>query len=253
MASVIVIADARAPFDASQWICAGKIYKDVPPEVSDACSAARKMPSALVATFPSPDLTVTDFEFLALKLPEISEGLEKHRKTDVWFGTDLPNCDPLTVFWSLKSIPPEFILRELENDFPQKWLNGAKSILNPLDPSRRLPLFALPFFRKIHDLQDAQDRWAGSVQWARDEVPGCNLEIFASISWNTVHTGAPDGQLDWTRLVDDEWLSGEIIDNMMADIQSTHEVARRRGGEGGQEVVLTGLDLIAGVIKFLWV
>ncbi|KAJ7934648.1 hypothetical protein B0H13DRAFT_1854949 [Mycena leptocephala] len=34
------------------------------------------------------------------------------------------------------------------------------------------------------------------------------------------HRGAPDGRLDWTRLVDDEWLSGGIMDSMMADIQS---------------------------------
>lgn len=35
---------------------------------------------------------------------------------------------------------------------------------------------------------------------------------------NTVHPGTLEGQLDWTRLADDEWSSGGIIDNMMADI-----------------------------------
>ncbi|KAJ7768783.1 hypothetical protein B0H14DRAFT_2632861 [Mycena olivaceomarginata] len=37
---------------------------------------------------------------------------------------------------------------------------------------------------------------------------------------NTVLAHAPDGQLDWTRLLDDEWLSGGIIDNMMFDLQT---------------------------------
>ncbi|KAJ7456391.1 hypothetical protein B0H11DRAFT_2321726 [Mycena galericulata] len=57
------------------------------------------------------------------------------------------------------------------------------------------------------------------MEWARDELPGCNLAIFASVFWNKVHPEAPDGQLDWTRLLDDEWLSGGIINNMMGDIQ----------------------------------
>ncbi|KAJ7710710.1 hypothetical protein B0H17DRAFT_1173617 [Mycena rosella] len=68
-------------------ICAGKIYKDVPTEVSDAESAAREIPSAVAATFPPPDLSVTDL--LAVKLPGIAEkapqqlpqdeGLVQHR------------------------------------------------------------------------------------------------------------------------------------------------------------------------------
>ncbi|KAJ7102617.1 hypothetical protein B0H15DRAFT_796037 [Mycena belliarum] len=88
------------------------------------------------------------------------------------------------------------------------------------EPSLRLPLFALRFFRKIHKHTDGQEKWANSMDWTRDELPGWSLDIFASVSWNTVHSRAPDGQLDWTRLVDDEWLSGGIIDNMMADIHS---------------------------------
>ncbi|KAJ7708872.1 hypothetical protein B0H17DRAFT_1191367 [Mycena rosella] len=171
-----------------------------------------------LATFP-PDLSVTDL--LAVKLPGITEKLSNNfRKTKGWFSTDLPNCDPLTSLWSLKSTPSISLLRELEHDFPQEWLNGAKSVLHPFNNSLRLPLFALGFFRKIHDLREGQEKWSESVEWARDEVPEADLGIFDTISWNTVHSGALDGQLDWTRLVADEWLSGGIIDEMMVDIQS---------------------------------
>jgi hypothetical protein len=80
-------------------------------------------------------------------------------------------------------------------------------------------LLALAFYRRIHKLHAAQDKWACSLEWAQIRLPGCDLNIFSWVSWNTVHDGAPDGQLDWTRLLDDEWLSGGIIDNMMADLQ----------------------------------
>ncbi|KAJ7764461.1 hypothetical protein B0H14DRAFT_3895413 [Mycena olivaceomarginata] len=84
----------------------------------------------------------------------------------------------------------------------------------------RLPLFALAFYRKIHELSVAQEKWTWSMDWVRDELPGCDSKIFTSASWNSVHLRAPDGQLDLTRLVDDKWLSGGIIDTMMVDIQS---------------------------------
>ncbi|KAJ6583638.1 hypothetical protein B0H10DRAFT_2234825 [Mycena sp. CBHHK59/15] len=78
----------------------------------------------------------------------------------------------------------------------------------------------LPNCDPIPALCEAQEKWTCSMEWVRDELPQYDLTIFASVSWNSVHPGAPDGQLDWTRLVDDEWLSGGIIDNMMMDIQS---------------------------------
>ncbi|KAJ7845793.1 hypothetical protein B0H13DRAFT_1908176 [Mycena leptocephala] len=190
-------------FDPSQWIRAGKIYKDVPIEVSDAFVKSQTMPSDLKATFPSPTIPVT--EFLALKLPEILDRQKKKFSTETtnWFSDDSPNCDAVTALWALNFIPPVYLLRELENDCPQQWLNGAQSVLDPHDKFLRFPLFSLAFYSKIHALLDAQEKWQDSVDWARD-----------------LHPGAPDGQLDWTRLVNDEWLSGEIIDSMMADIQS---------------------------------
>jgi hypothetical protein len=141
-------------------------------------------------------------------------------QTGGWFSSDVPNCDFTTGLWAANSIPPHSFLRELENDCAQKWLNGAKSILDSSNKTPRLPLFALPFYRKIHELQEAQSKWICSRGWVRDHLPGFDLAIFSRVSWNTVHDHAPDGQLDWTRLLDDEWLSGGIIDNMMLDLQT---------------------------------
>ncbi|KAJ7704897.1 hypothetical protein B0H17DRAFT_1126521 [Mycena rosella] len=106
------------------------------------------------------------------------------------------------------------------NETSPEWLNDIKSVLHPFNNSLRLSLFALGYFRKIHGFREGQEKWSDSVEWARDEVPEADLGIFDTISWNAVHSGAPDGQLDWTRLVADEWLSGGIIDEMMVDIQS---------------------------------
>ncbi|KAJ6596450.1 hypothetical protein B0H10DRAFT_1960191 [Mycena sp. CBHHK59/15] len=216
----VIELENGVPFDPSKWISRGRIYKNAPEEVSDAFIAAcKKIPPTLAATLPSPAISVTTF--LAIKLPGILPNMDNvPKQTEDWFSSELPNCDPIPALWSVNSIPPDYFLRELESDSAQKWLNGAKSIRDPSNNSLRLPLFALAFYREIHRLSEAQEKWTCSMEWVRDELPQYDLTIFASVSWNSVHPGAPDGQLDWTRLVDDEWLSGGIIDNMMMDIQS---------------------------------
>jgi hypothetical protein len=73
MADVILL-ESSVPFDAAEWIGVGKLYKDVPIEVSDACCDARKIPVDLQATFPSRATPITGF--LALQLPVILDGYQ---------------------------------------------------------------------------------------------------------------------------------------------------------------------------------
>ncbi|KAJ6629567.1 hypothetical protein B0H10DRAFT_1939565 [Mycena sp. CBHHK59/15] len=74
MADVVEL-DTDVPFDCSHWIDAGNIYKDVPEEVADACSAAHEIPSNLAATLPSRAISVT--EFLALEFIQSKPGNPK--------------------------------------------------------------------------------------------------------------------------------------------------------------------------------
>ncbi|KAJ7782504.1 hypothetical protein DFH07DRAFT_764654 [Mycena maculata] len=107
MAEVIML-DTNKRFDASKSIGVGKIYKNVPLEVADACTDAQQISTSLVATLPIPGLSVKDF--IALKLPGI---------TNAWFSTDPPNCNPTTTLWLRDCLPEEFFVRELEHDFLQ--------------------------------------------------------------------------------------------------------------------------------------
>ncbi|KAJ7707160.1 hypothetical protein B0H14DRAFT_2646872, partial [Mycena olivaceomarginata] len=64
-------------------------------------------------------------EFLALQLPDILDGHQKiSTQTDEWFSSEPPNCDSIPTLWS-SFIPALSFIRELENDYPQKWMNGA--------------------------------------------------------------------------------------------------------------------------------
>ncbi|KAF8126404.1 hypothetical protein K438DRAFT_2146173 [Mycena galopus ATCC 62051] len=201
-------ANSSVPFDAAEWIGVGKLYKEVPIEVSDACCNGCKIPADLQATFPSRAIPAS---WTAIKKspPRRITGSVSSRQTATQSLPSGQTPSPRLPF-----------LCELENDYPQKWMNGAISVLDPLQKSIHLPLFAVAFYCEIHRLREAQDKWHTSVQWAQNKFTGRDLEIFARVSWNTVHPDAPDGQLDWTRLVDDEWVSDGIIDTMMADIQS---------------------------------
>ncbi|KAJ7865107.1 hypothetical protein B0H14DRAFT_2574008 [Mycena olivaceomarginata] len=132
-----ILVETAVPFDAAEWVGArklNKLNKDVPIEVSDACCDSRKIPADLQATFPSTTIPVT--EFLALQLPDILDGHQT--QTYEWFSSKPPNCDSIPTLWS-SSIPVLSFIRRLENDYPQKWMNGAISVLNPLKKSIRLP------------------------------------------------------------------------------------------------------------------
>ncbi|KAJ7504708.1 hypothetical protein B0H11DRAFT_2347378 [Mycena galericulata] len=160
------------------------------------------------------DIPVT--EFLAFLLPGIlADDAPFPKRPSSWFSADLPNCGDDTV-WALESIPPLDLVRQLETAFSQAWLNGAQSIVDHTNSTRRLPLCTLTLFREIITLRDGQDRWRESYNW----LPDTEKYLLDFVAWNSKHAGAPDGQLDWTRLISDEWLSGGIIDGMIRDIKA---------------------------------
>ncbi|KAK6992946.1 hypothetical protein R3P38DRAFT_3224314 [Favolaschia claudopus] len=56
-------------FDPSEWICAQKVYKNVPIHVADAFSAVRRLPQSLLSKFPAETVSISDF--LAVQPPGI--------------------------------------------------------------------------------------------------------------------------------------------------------------------------------------
>ncbi|KAF8197320.1 CHAT domain-containing protein [Mycena galopus ATCC 62051] len=104
-------------FDPSQWIGVGKIYRDVPANVSTACTASRALPFSVKHRLPMADMPVS--EFLAVQLASILDEEDPClKRTSSWFSLQPPDCGE-DVVWVLKSIPPlEFILQLLA-DYPQ--------------------------------------------------------------------------------------------------------------------------------------
>ncbi|KAJ7602215.1 hypothetical protein DFH06DRAFT_1153024 [Mycena polygramma] len=200
-------------FDPGQWIGTGKLFADVPFYVSNACRTVREIPSTFASKLPSPHMTVS--EFLTVRLPQIwGDSTKFSRRTSDWFSTDAPNCEADVVLSTV--IPPLSFVRDLEQGISQAWLNGTKSLVHPTDKNIRLPLWSVTFFRKIIDLEDGHQKWAQSLGW----LPQDEHYLLDQVEWNSTHPGAPDGQSDWTRLIDDEWLSGGNIDGMMHHLQT---------------------------------
>ncbi|KAJ7210095.1 hypothetical protein GGX14DRAFT_565883 [Mycena pura] len=136
------------------------------------------------------------------------------RRTSSWFSTEKPNCESDTVWSSV--VPPLWFLRDLESALPQAWLNGVQSVVDPNNPNHRLPLWSIRFYREVTDLHDAQEKWLQSKYW----LPNAEHFILDRVGWNSVRDGAFDGQLGWARVIDDEWLSGDNIDNIMQHIKA---------------------------------
>ncbi|KAJ7683485.1 hypothetical protein B0H14DRAFT_2654795 [Mycena olivaceomarginata] len=161
------------------------------------------------------DMPVT--EFLAVQLASSVLAVYEPclKRTSSWFRLQPPDCGE-DVVWLLRSIPPlEFILQLLA-DHPQAWLNGFASIVDHTNRTRHLPLWTVTFFHEILTIKLAQDKWRESHYW----LPDSEKFILDYTSWNTRHSGALESQLDWTRLISDEWLSDGIIDEMMRDIKA---------------------------------
>ncbi|KAJ7673253.1 hypothetical protein DFH06DRAFT_1292967 [Mycena polygramma] len=209
----VVDVDSDHVFIPAEWIGIGKRFGDVPFHVSDACRSAREIPSTFACNLPSRDMTVS--EFLRVRLPRILKDTARFsRRTSDWFSPDVPNCKPDALLATV--IPPLSFVRDLEQGVSQAWLNGTKSLVHPTDKNIRLPLWSIPFFRKIIDLRDAQEKWAQSKAW----LPTDALYLLDQVEWDSTHPGAPDGQADWTRLIDNEWLSGGNIDSMIHHVQT---------------------------------
>ncbi|KAJ7215807.1 hypothetical protein GGX14DRAFT_606725 [Mycena pura] len=210
---VIRILDNEPDFDATEWIGTGRVFQDIPSYVADAYRAVREIPQTLSRKLPNQDLSVTDL--LAITLPRIlTNDMAFPRRTLSWFSAEKPNCESDTVWSSV--VPPLWFLRDLESALPQAWLNGVQSVVDPNNPNHRLPLRSIRFYREITDLHDAQEQWQQSKYW----LPNAEHFILDRVGWNSVRDGAFDGQLGWARVIDDEWLSGDNIDNIMHHIKA---------------------------------
>ncbi|KAK7014640.1 hypothetical protein R3P38DRAFT_3573396 [Favolaschia claudopus] len=169
------------------FVPADKLYKDVPRQVSAACKAAREIPVSVIKRLPMDDMAVADF--LAIQLPDVAENSQRFvsRFNMSWFSFDPPNCGE-DALWAITSIPPLDSVRQLENDVSQAWLDGTQSILNPSDPSQRLPLWSPNFFRKIIALRAAQQKCTESRNW----LPDSEQWVLKYVSWNSRHAvGCP--------------------------------------------------------------
>ncbi|KAJ7780675.1 hypothetical protein DFH07DRAFT_765193 [Mycena maculata] len=61
---------------------------------------------------------------------------------------------------------------------------------------------------EIVTIRAPQDKWTESLSW----LPDTEKHLLNYVSWNSIHPGAPDVQLDSTRLLSDEWISSGIIE-----------------------------------------
>ncbi|KAJ7760228.1 hypothetical protein DFH07DRAFT_939974 [Mycena maculata] len=186
-------------FDPAKWIGQNKVYRDLPTQVTAAkFTAAHTLPTVVIRQLPIPDIMVT--EFLLVPLPNILENDAPFPKQpSSWFSPDPPNCEDTSVH-SIKSIPPLALIRRLEEALPQAWLDG---------PYRSKSL-------EIVTLRAAQDKWTESLS----RFPDTEKHFLNYVSWNSIRPGAPDVQLDSTRLLSDEWISSGIINEMMRDINT---------------------------------
>ncbi|KAJ3770857.1 hypothetical protein FB446DRAFT_646265 [Lentinula raphanica] len=153
--------EENTPFNADAWIGKGKKFTpNCPLNVVNAHRALLALPQCALEHLPSLELPIVDF--VQLNLPIQSQYFDTH-PIESWFRVEVASLpdDAALELVIQRPIPPKDVLDSLQALCGQKWLDGAKSIVDPrfrfvVDS---LPLWVLTFWRQLSKLRNMQEDW----------------------------------------------------------------------------------------------
>jgi hypothetical protein len=183
------------------------------------------IPAAYAAFIPDARLSISDL--LKANLPVQSSALITTAASRA-FCKDEPNEDLACL--AVRHIPPRTWLQQLEVAFGQAWFDGARSIQDERFKSSRLPLWVVSFWKGMADALEKRSAWQAAAEWVdrwgkEKELlreADCVREMMTSLSWGVKVSalGADFPKEQFTRLLSDNWIDGEIIDMMMFELST---------------------------------
>ena len=211
---------------SSEWIGRGKSFTDVPSYVLAAHQRELQLPESAQTILLAPDVPVS--AFLAVQLPSQPSVLA-YQKASSAFSYQDPTESIEAHRFDKRLIPPESYLKELAGLVGQAWLDGAQSIVDERYKHSRLPLHVLTYWQAMSQTISTCNAWNHGVTWAKKQLrrlhlPALEAEFFAALDstpWNGEHCalGAVVATRHYARLLSHEWISGELIDILFADLQ----------------------------------
>jgi hypothetical protein len=224
----VTIPDSPLGFwDEQLWIGKNKRYpaSETPDYILAARSEVMAIPAAYAVFIPDARLSISDL--LRANLPVQSSALITTAARRA-FCKDEPNEDLACL--AVRHIPPRTWLQQLEAAFGQAWFDGARSIRDERFKSSRLPLWVVSFWKGMADALEKRSAWQAAAEWVdrwgkEKELlheADCVRAMMTLLSWGVKVSalGADFPKEQFTRLLSDNWIDGEIIDMMMFELSA---------------------------------
>ncbi|KAI1793767.1 hypothetical protein LXA43DRAFT_205394 [Ganoderma leucocontextum] len=230
LASLDISDDNPPAFIAGDWIGKNKIYDSttLPLYVLQARTDAFAIPEDVqAALLPLPTLPVIDFidQSLPTKDPPTLLGI----KPKEWFSMHGPTHGALEILRH-RPLPHVDVLRSLEEQAGQLWLDGMQSVRDPrYTGGEYFPLWVLTFWKEAAFVLDAQLEWEASGAWLTSVIRSCSdsnviMELKAArtrlsnLPWNGKISAGLVPATELTQLLGPRWVSGDLVDLMIQNL-----------------------------------
>ncbi|KAF9784786.1 hypothetical protein BJ322DRAFT_1196341 [Thelephora terrestris] len=234
----------KIQFDPSVWIGVKKVFSNsLPNEVYEKKREILKIPEPVRTRLPAPTALVN--KFIEHPLPLQSGALSFHQ-TGEWFSTDAPTTPPEILL--TRTVPPERVLKTLDNAFGQKWFDGAASIVDPRfnNGTERFPLWVMSLWKETEKMIQHQKLWRSSVRWLESGTHPENVvaqakDLINELPWNKSLRLGGTTTLEFAGFLGASWLSDTQINMMIRVLQNRLKTD-----------VDTGKEVLVEPIEFTW-
>lgn len=221
MGSIDLTVDIQ--FHHSTWIGVGKTFSNtLPYVVYEKKREILRVPDPFQTGLPPPTTLIN--KFIQHPLPLQSSALSFHQ-TGEWFSTDIPLTSPEILL--TRPIPPEKVLKDLDDTFGQMWFDGAASIVDPRFNcgTERFPLWVLTLWKETEKTIQHQKLWRSSVRWLElithpKDVIMQAKNLIEKLPWNERLSSGGATTLELAGFLGASWLSDTQI-NMMVKVLRT--------------------------------
>ncbi|KLO09998.1 hypothetical protein SCHPADRAFT_819503 [Schizopora paradoxa] len=235
--SVLEVSDNEDDpvFVGKDWVKRKKKFADVPPFVQRACSKAFAIPAEAYKFLPATQLSIQ--ELCSFPFPEVSQSLV-HQSSSNWFSCTTPTSSLESIL--SRPIPSRKTLAALIEASGQAYLDGMTAIIDVRYKDVRLPLGAIGIWHFLLEAADARQQWMKAQRFLDEEVRVKNItaktkgeiekakQHLRVIPWGAVIRNTQEPfftatVMELSLLLCRAWLNDNIIDLMVAHLQSRHQ------------------------------
>ncbi|KAL7281612.1 hypothetical protein ACG7TL_004929 [Trametes sanguinea] len=231
---ILVVVDtptSNSPiFDPAEWISCGKTYPSA--DTPGFIHAARKAVLAILTEHLKllPDQTLSVLALLRKTLPpELAHLVTQEAQCSFDFEAPTDTLEAL----ESRPLPPDDLVRKLQQAFGQAWFNGAQSLVDRRFKQSKLLLFVLTYWTEMGLVVSKKAIWKRAVDWLTRWEQDTNFlkeadrarSLMDLLPWSAriKALGSDTGAENLALLLSEQWLDDELINMLVQELfQRTH-------------------------------